>query len=179
MVAVVSQENIVALARTGRHLQRYCKGRRQVVGCIPYRYKTSQQNSLRELQVLVISSQKGKGMLFPKGGWEKDESKTEAALRETLEEAGVRGVVERQLGKWSFKSKTYDTFYDGYMFPLLVQEELDLWPEMDFRQRKWMSVLEAKEVCQHGWMIEALDRLVSRLASKKQHIEGEEVHPCL
>lgn len=118
-------------------------------------------------------------MLFPKGGWEKDESKTEAALRETLEEAGVRGVVERQLGKWSFKSKTYDTFYDGYMFPLLVQEELDLWPEMDFRQRKWMSVLEAKEVCQHGWMIEALDRLVSRLASKKQHIEGEEVHPCL
>lgn len=47
--------------------------------------------------------------------------------------------MQRQLGKWSFKSKTYDTFYDGYMFPLLVQEELDLWPEMDFRQRKWVG----------------------------------------
>ncbi|EXC05433.1 Nudix hydrolase 17 [Morus notabilis] len=178
MVALVSKENTVALARTGRHLQRYNKGRRQVVGCIPYRYKTCRQNSLRELQVLVISSQKGKGMLFPKGGWEKDESKTEAALRETLEEAGVRGVVERELGKWSFKSKTYDTFYDGYMFPLLVQEELDLWPEMDFRQRKWMSVTEAREVCQHWWMIEALDRLVSRLASKQQHDDEDEVQPC-
>ena len=34
MVAVVSQENIAALARTGRHLQRYSKGRRQVVGLV-------------------------------------------------------------------------------------------------------------------------------------------------
>ncbi|CAL0311112.1 unnamed protein product [Lupinus luteus] len=48
-----------------------------------------------EIEVLVISSQnqKGKGMLLPKGGWELDESKKEAALRETLEEAGVRGIV--------------------------------------------------------------------------------------
>ncbi|KAL5570901.1 hypothetical protein UlMin_020498 [Ulmus minor] len=173
MVALVSQENMVVLARTGRDLQRYNKGRRQVVGCIPYRYK-----DINELQVLVISSQKGTSMLFPKGGWEQDESKKEAALRETIEEAGVRGVVERELGKWSFKSKTYDTFYDGYMFPLLVQEELDFWPEMNFRQRKWMSVLEAREVCQHWWMKEALDILVSRLeSSQKQDVE-DGVDPC-
>lgn len=36
-----------------------------------------------------------------------------------------------------------------------------------------MSVTEAREVCQHAWMIEALDRLVSRLASKqRQDDEG-------
>lgn len=38
MVALVSQENVVALplvSRTGRHLQRYTKaGRRQVVGLV-------------------------------------------------------------------------------------------------------------------------------------------------
>ena len=37
--------------------------------CIPYRYKIGDQTSLEaqeELEVLVISSQKGKGMLFPK-----------------------------------------------------------------------------------------------------------------
>ena len=28
------------------------------------------------------------------GGWETDESKTEAALRETEEEAGVLGIIE-------------------------------------------------------------------------------------
>jgi len=35
MVAVVSQENVAALvSRTGRELQRYRKGRRQVVGFV-------------------------------------------------------------------------------------------------------------------------------------------------
>lgn len=98
--------------------------------CIPYRY--SKTNKSEELEVLLISSQNGKGMLFPKvlfalacrmwlfyilvlvnplvitcnstiftkrslslqGGWEKDEDKKAAALRETFEEAGVRGEVE-------------------------------------------------------------------------------------
>ncbi|XWS46415.1 hypothetical protein CRYUN_Cryun14cG0063900 [Craigia yunnanensis] len=181
MVALVSQENVVALvSRTGRHLQRYNKGRRQVVGCIPYRYKISKQTSLvdekQELEVLVISSQKGKGMLFPKGGWEIDESKKEAASRETLEEAGVRGIVGHELGKWNFKSKTHDTLYEGYMFPLLVQEQLDIWPEKNVRQREWMSVDKARKACQYSWMKEALDILEKRLNSQQQ-LDEKEVAP--
>ncbi|KAJ7960079.1 Nudix hydrolase-like protein [Quillaja saponaria] len=157
MEALDSQENVVALvSRTGRELQRYKKGRRQVVGCIPYRYKIMKHNSLEDsqelLEVLVISSQKGKGMLFPK---------------KPIEEAGVKGIVERGLGKWSFKSKTYDSFYEGYMFPLHVQEQLDFWPEKNLRQRIWIGVSEAREVCQHWWMKEALDRLVHRLTAQK------------
>ena len=35
---------------------------------------------------------------FPKGGWEEDESAREAAARETVEEAGVRGVLEVRCG---------------------------------------------------------------------------------
>uniref|UniRef100_A0A2P2KDN0 Uncharacterized protein MANES_02G077800 n=1 Tax=Rhizophora mucronata TaxID=61149 RepID=A0A2P2KDN0_RHIMU len=71
MLALVPQENLVALvSRTGRHLQRYNKERRLVVGCIPYRYKIQEQNCFdidEQLEVLVISSQKKtKGMLFPK-----------------------------------------------------------------------------------------------------------------
>lgn len=42
----------------------------------------------------MISAQNGHGMQFPKGGWEIDESMEQAALRETLEEAGVVGNVE-------------------------------------------------------------------------------------
>ncbi|CAB4271975.1 unnamed protein product [Prunus armeniaca] len=181
MVALVPQENMVALvSRTGRHLQRYSKGRRQVVGCIPYRYKTSKQTPSKhdapELEVLVITSQKGKGMLFPKGGWEIDESKEGAASRETLEEAGVRGFIEGELGKWIFKSKSHDAYYDGYMFPLLVQEQLDFWPEKNLRQRIWMSAQEAREVCQHWWMKEALDRLVNRQTSQQQNQDQELDH---
>ncbi|GKB52086.1 NUDIX hydrolase 17, mitochondrial-like protein [Tanacetum coccineum] len=150
------------VSRSGRQLQRYNKGQqRQVVGCIPYRINTN-----NALEVLVISAQrKGKGMLFPKGGWESDESIKEAALRESVEEAGVYGIVEGELGKWSFKSKGNDAYYEGHMFPLLVKEQLEYWPEQDIRRRVWVSVAKAKEVCQYTWMKEALDLLVKRLES--------------
>lgn len=161
---------VCVVSRTGRELQRYDQGRRLVVGCIPYRYKSGSDGSIKdELEVLVISSKKGQGMMFPKGGWETDESVEEAASRESLEEAGVLGKVGCELGQWSFMSKRYGTFYEGYMFPLLVKEQLDLWPEKDERQRIWMDVAEAREVCQHWWMKEALDVLVRRLTTLPRH----------
>ncbi|KAJ6794454.1 nudix hydrolase 17, mitochondrial-like [Iris pallida] len=150
------------VARQGRELQRYDGGgRRLVVGCIPYRLDTIDQ----AVEVLVISSQKGHGMMFPKGGWESDETITQAASREALEEAGVRGEVEDVLGKWEYKSRRYNTFYEGFMFPLHVTEELTNWPEMGARKRRWVSAAEAREGCEHLWMTEALDELERRLSN--------------
>ncbi|KAJ9141568.1 hypothetical protein P3X46_032091 [Hevea brasiliensis] len=167
-------ENMISLvSRTGRHLQRYNKGCRQVVGCIPYRYKkTDQPSSIDEtcnedIEVLVISSQSGEGMLFPKGGWEEDETMEKAARRETLEEAGVIGDVECKLGKWVYMSKRGAIMHEGYMFPLLVHKQLDLWPEKKFRERRWVTVKEAREVCRNWWMREALDELVRRQQQKE------------
>ncbi|KAK6154123.1 hypothetical protein DH2020_013762 [Rehmannia glutinosa] len=167
-------KNMVALvSRTGRHMQRYnFHGHRQVVGCIPYRYKGNNRGTPsavdeEEIEVLVITSQrKGKGMLFPKGGWENDESIEDAASRETVEEAGVVGDVEHKLGKWNFKSKNNETCYEGHMFPLLVKEQLEFWPEKDVRQRIWISVREARKVCSYWWMKEALELLVDRLTAQ-------------
>nr|APR63907.1 hypothetical protein [Populus tomentosa] len=197
----VQIENMVNLvSRTGRHLQRYEKGYRLVVGCIPYRYKKSQEPaSVEELEVLVISAQNGQGMLFPKvliilcclhqqaryhhlvlkitvfshflflltnsllyieqGGWENDECMEEAAKRETEEEAGVIGVVQDKLGPWHYKSKRSCIMHESYMFPLLVQKELDCWPEKNIRKRRWVSINEAREVCHNWWMREALEEL--------------------
>ncbi|GAA0142768.1 phosphatase [Lithospermum erythrorhizon] len=156
------------VSRTGRDLQRYNKGRRLVVGCIPYKYKDGERGTLieEELEVMVISTQRGHGKLFPKGGWELDESAEEAASRETIEEAGVLGNMEPELGRWRFKSKGGGGIHhEAYMFPLLVTEQLESWPEMDIRQREWMNVTEARQICKHWWMKEALDRLVERLKS--------------
>ncbi|CAH8252843.1 unnamed protein product [Arabidopsis lyrata] len=51
------------VSRTGCQSQRYIKGRRKVVGCIPYRLKISSDGTIsNEFEVLVISSQKG---VFP------------------------------------------------------------------------------------------------------------------
>ncbi|XP_060186294.1 nudix hydrolase 18, mitochondrial-like [Lycium barbarum] len=171
------KEMVVLVSRSGRHLQRYNMGRRQVVGCIPYRYKDfTELSSVDEdaFEVLLISPQrKGKGLLFPKGGWEKDETIEDAAQRETVEEAGVRGEVECKLGTWYFENKTGDTAYEGHMFPLFVTELLDSWPEKEIRERTWMNVREARKLCQNGWMKEALELLVSRLTSQSRRTKGE------
>ncbi|KAL8153537.1 hypothetical protein V2J09_011297 [Rumex salicifolius] len=126
---------------------------------------SSPMHKWNELEVLLVSSQKSQNMMFPKGGWELDETMEEAARRETLEEAGVIGKVQELLGTWPFKSKSQDMFHDGYMFPLLVEKQLDQWSEKDFRQRKWVKVSEFMELCPYLWMKEALEKLENRLCS--------------
>ncbi|KAL0446733.1 UNVERIFIED_CONTAM: Nudix hydrolase 17, mitochondrial [Sesamum latifolium] len=165
---------VCMVARTGRHLQRYNQDHRLVVGCIPYRYKNEcSPEDHHELEVLVISSKKSDAMMFPKGGWEVDESVEEAASRESLEEAGVLGNVECELGRWVFKSKSRELYHQGFMFPLLVTQQLDLWPEKAARKREWMSVDEAREACGQWWMKEALDILVDRLRSSPLKQENQ------
>ncbi|OAY67527.1 Nudix hydrolase 18, mitochondrial, partial [Ananas comosus] len=148
--------------------------------CIPYKLSTNSTCSddlHSAVEVLVISSQKGHGVMFPKGGWETDETKKQAALREALEEAGVQGNVEassrtltrRRLGKWKYKSRRHDSLHEGIMFPMNVTEELVQWPEMDVRERRWVTVAEAREKCEHIWMREALERLVRRLENSSRN----------
>ncbi|XP_038986089.1 nudix hydrolase 17, mitochondrial-like [Phoenix dactylifera] len=161
------------VSRQGRQLQRYNRsGCRLVVGCIPYKFiidKPCSDDLDQAVEVLVISSQKGYGMMFPKGGWETDETIKQGASREALEEAGVQGTVERRLGRWKYKSKTHDAFYEGIMFPLNVTDVLVDWPEMDVRKRRWVTVAEAREGCKPLWMKEALERLVTRLANSSRN----------
>eukprot|EP00249_Psilotum_nudum_P016652 c25931_g1_i2 orf=613-1176(+) len=160
------------VARTGRHQQRYEQGYRLVAGCIPYRYRSSDNYSgdkEQTLEVLMITSQSGEGLLFPKGGWETDETVEEAACREALEEAGVRGLLQESLGLWDFKSKRQqsDCSPEGlcraHMFALAVTEQLESWPEQHARQRQWLPVAEALEQCRHDWMQGALDNCISYL----------------
>ncbi|KAL0441822.1 UNVERIFIED_CONTAM: Nudix hydrolase 17, mitochondrial [Sesamum radiatum] len=165
-------------SRSGRHLQRYNQGFRQVVGCVPYRIRKTNESPeihgtlVEDLEVLLISSQKSQRMMFPKGGWELDEDIELAASRETLEEAGVVGLLGDKLGEWIFKSKSQEKFHEAFMFSLLVTEELDVWPEKDLRQRVWMTVNEAREVCAHSWMKEALEAFV-RQFTPQQRMEEE------
>lgn len=148
------------VARQGRELQRYSDstGGRIVVGCVPYR---ASGGAGGEVEVLVISSQKkgpAGGVLIPKGGWELDESMDEAARREAAEEAGVVGETGPALGRWCYRSRSYDATYEGFVLPLRVTAELDRWPEMGARRREWVSPAEAIERCHHAWMREALQR---------------------
>ncbi|PHT37017.1 Nudix hydrolase 16, mitochondrial [Capsicum baccatum] len=155
------------VARTGRHQQRYEEGYRLIAGCIPFRFRDMEQNdgdtSEKKVEVLMINSTSGPGLLFPKGGWENDETVKEAAVREAIEEAGVRGDLVHFLGFYAFKSKTLQDEFSpeglcrASMFALLVKEELDCWPEQSCRKRSWLTIPEAIECCRHPWMRKALE----------------------
>ncbi|KAG6473218.1 hypothetical protein ZIOFF_067131 [Zingiber officinale] len=133
---------VALVSRQGRQLQRYNNcGSRLIVGCIPYKLK---QNGV---EVLVVTSQKREDIMFPKGGWELDETMIQAACREAFEEAGVQGKVEDKLGEWRYKSKSHDKIHEAVMFPLNV------------------NVAEVMAECKQSWMKEALDRLMERLSS--------------
>lgn len=69
-----------------------------------------------------------------------DEEIKDAAKREAMEEAGVTGEVQEGLGAWNFCSKSQiDRAKIAFLFPLLVNEELEEWPEQGTRQRRWVS----------------------------------------
>lgn len=172
-------------SRTGRHLQRYNKGFRQVVGCIPYRIRNAEKShliddiTLDDLEILLISSQKSTRLMFPKGGWELDEDIEFAASRETLEEAGVVGQLGKKLGEWIFKSKSQEKYHEGYMFPLYVTEVLDVWPEKNLRQRVWMTVSEAREACAAAWMKEALQEFESLFTCQSTEVDEAPHTSCV
>ncbi|KAL6639050.1 hypothetical protein ACP70R_022780 [Stipagrostis hirtigluma subsp. patula] len=177
------------VARTGRHQQRYEGGRRLVAGCIPFRYRDNNDESSDDeqkklVEVLMINSQSGPGLLFPKslradapvsslltdhinvcnpvGGWENDETVEEAAAREAIEEAGVRGDLVQLLGFYDFKSRKHQDEFSpegmcrAAVFALHVKEELAFWPEKNTRQRSWLTVPEAVEQSRHPWVQDAL-----------------------
>ncbi|KAG2372511.1 nudix hydrolase 16, mitochondrial-like isoform X2 [Vigna umbellata] len=155
------------VARTGRHQQRYEHGYRLIAGCVPFRYRDGNDgcgdSSEKTVEVLMINSTSGPGLLFPKGGWENDETVEEAAVREAIEEAGVRGDLMDFLGYYEFRSKTLqdecspEGLCKAAMFALFVKEELESWPEQSTRKRSWLAVSEALGSCRHAWMRDALE----------------------
>ncbi|CAL9081872.1 unnamed protein product [Musa textilis] len=162
------------LARQGRHLQRYENQLRLVAGCIPYKLNGNSSNQsgdlMNSVEVLMIGSPGRQDLIFPKGGWEKDETACEAACREALEEAGVRGIIKGvELGHWVFRSKSrqgtcsLEGACKGYMFALEVTEELDYWPEQSIHGRKWVALPQAFQLCRYEWMREALCSFRNRL----------------
>ncbi|PRW58515.1 nudix hydrolase 4 [Chlorella sorokiniana] len=157
-------------SRTGRENQRFgAEGERLVAGAIPMRFKPGVEGP-EGVEVLLITSRRGKGYVFPKGGWENDEELRDAAMRETVEEAGVRGQLEEPIiGKFPFhsgKAERQSAAHQGrcvaYLFAMHVSEELASWPEGHQRSRHWVSLQEACCKCRYPWMREALVAWVRR-----------------
>lgn len=100
------------------------------------------------LQVLLVTSRETRRLVIPKGWPWPGVKDHKAAAEEAREEAGVLGKI----GKKALGTYTYDKRQRGGTVPvkvtvylLEVEEELDDWPEIDERERKWLSPAKAAE----------------------------------
>ncbi|PSS34992.1 Nudix hydrolase [Actinidia chinensis var. chinensis] len=87
-----------------------------------------------------------------------DETVKEAALRDALEEAGVRGDLLHFLGYYKFTSKTLqdesspEGLFKAARYALLVKDVLQSWTE----QRTWLTIPEALEEGFSKWHADGL-----------------------
>ena len=113
----------------------------------------------------MVSNRHNDGLIFPKGGWETDETAEEAAARESMEEAGVRGGTCTYVGEFTFKSRKKAALNGGKkatclarVFVMNVTEEMEAWPEQSTRQRRWCTPTHAVASCKHEWMRDAIKK---------------------
>ncbi|XP_054153256.1 diphosphoinositol polyphosphate phosphohydrolase 1-like [Oppia nitens] len=89
--------------------------------------------------LLVTSSRAPDRWIVPGGGLEPDEDPSTAAIRETIEEAGVKGILRRCLGTFDNPERKHRTS----VFIMQVTEELEEWEDSESRKREWFTVEEA------------------------------------
>ena len=95
-------------------------------GVVPYREIVE-----GDLEFLIVSTKSGRWGL-PKGNLMKKLGPKETARQEAFEEAGIIGtIVDRKI---SAKVKGKKIAF----FPMEVKNEFSVWPESDWRKRKWI-----------------------------------------
>jgi ADP-ribose pyrophosphatase YjhB (NUDIX family) len=95
--------------------------------------------------VLLVRAKKDPTVwIFPKGHVEEGETAAEAALRETREEAGVKGEVVKAIGgPLEFNNGRYDVTVQYFLIRPKSESA-----ETDGREKRWFAVDDALEVLQ-------------------------------
>ena len=107
-------------------------------GVIPYRRREDL------VDALLITSSDGRRWGIPIGMVEPNMTPAESAAKEAFEEAGIKGRVHLEsVGAYSYEK--WGGTCRVEVFLMEVEEESDVWPEMELRKRQWVSTAEAVE----------------------------------
>ena len=124
-------------------------------GAIPYRRRGD------SLEFLLITSRSGR-WIFPKGLVEPGETPEETALKECLEEAGIRGHLQPGcVGTYRVRKWRHEM--DVQLFLLAYDADVEPWEERDLRQRRWLSYEDAARCVKdelRGLLTTARDNLI-------------------
>ena len=123
---------------------------------IPYRITDN------GVEILLITTQKGKRWIVPKGIIEGGLTAEASALKEAYEEAGIMGEISGPpLG--SFQYDKWGGTLNVVVFPMKVTEILPDWQESHFRIREWVRIDEAGKNIGFEDIIPLFDELRKRL----------------
>jgi len=111
---------------------------------------------------LVSCSRGGWGL--PKGGVKGGQTPEQAALAESLEEAGLLGQLEDRLGSFRYRKRGKKNLV--HVFPLRVERVLARWEEEERRHRVWVALAEAASLLRRPeverFLIELRHQLLAR-----------------
>jgi 8-oxo-dGTP pyrophosphatase MutT (NUDIX family) len=127
---------------------------------IPFQYEKN------EVQVLLVTSRRGRRWVIPKGIIEEDLTPAKSALKEAYEEAGIHGEVfsspfgDYQYHKWGGVCHVQ-------VFGLKVTKMLKHWPEEDFRKRAWFSIASAIQVIEELELQQIIKKLPESISASE------------
>ncbi|KAI8148362.1 NUDIX hydrolase domain-like protein [Fennellomyces sp. T-0311] len=134
---------------------------RQVAGCLPI-------DPVNRRFLLVSSRKRPGAWVIPKGGWEQDETQEHAALRETWEEAGIKGQITRHIGVFAERNKKGVKAHH-WIYELEIREVVKKFPEKKKRERRWFTYDEALIATKSAYLHDAI-----RLSSLNPAIHEEQ-----
>lgn len=97
----------------------------------------------KKLEICLIRKKGSKRKWgIPKGFIARGDTAKEAALKEAVEEAGLRGrIFGDQIGRYEYHK--WGTTLEVTVYLMEVKREEDEWDESDFRERHWTSLRAA------------------------------------
>ena len=109
---------------------------------------------LGQPMILMVTSRETRRWIVPKGWQEKKVTDRDQAAREAFEEAGAIGVIsDKPIGGYRYDKRLKNGSVEAPRCRRIrpeVEELLDDWPEMEERERRWMTPAQAAMAVQEG-----------------------------
>lgn len=117
------------------------------------------------LETCVIRKKDARHWGVPKGLIDPGDTAEETALNEAIEEAGIRGrLLGPPLGTYSYRK--WETNLVVVVYVMQVFVEHSDWLEAPFRERRWVSLDEAKHLLLHHPVSRFVDQAFLRFADQ-------------
>ena len=134
-------------------------------GVIPFRVHKG------KVEILLVTTRNG-NWTIPKGIIEDNHTPQESALKESVEEAGVWGIVaEKKAG--SYKYDKWGGTCNVKVYTMEVTKVFSKWEEDHFRERIWVSFEKAKEMIKKKKLVKIISNSFTENSKSKRHKKND------